>query len=102
MKFSSFWKSPKHRPATSNIRTLELLTWLPAWRNPFPAVQRLVKKHGDFIVFPIINGEAHVLLNHPDHVKHVLKTNASVYQRGKAIHPIRDFLGNGIFMSESP
>lgn len=102
MKFNSFLKSPKHRPATSTIHTLELLTWLPALLNPFPALERLVKKHGDFIVFRIANGQVHVLLNHPEHAKHVLKTNASVYERGKAIFPIKDFLGNGIFMSESP
>lgn len=102
MTSKDFKKATKERPATSIIQTLEVLTWLPALLNPFPALERLVKKHGDFIIFQLASGQVHVLLNHPEHVKHILKTNATSYERGKAIHPIKDFLGNGIFISESP
>ena len=41
-----------------------------------------------------------VVLLHPDHIQHVLATNARNYPKSDMVHKLRGFLGNGLVTSE--
>lgn len=77
-----------------------VLGHLPAIRrDPLRYVANLVADYGD--VIPLKLGPHRVLMvNHPDHIKHVLQDNFRNYRKSDFYEAVRPLLGNGIFLSD--
>lgn len=72
----------------------------PAFRaDPIGTIVGAIRAHGDIVALAA-GGEPMCLVNHPDHVKHVLQDNASSYHKGFSYDRIRPLLGNGLLTSE--
>ncbi len=93
---------------TTNANVPELLSppafpvlgHLPAIRrDPLHYVANLVAEYGD--VIPLKLGPHRVLMvNHPDHIKHVLQDNFRNYRKSDFYEAVRPLLGDGIIMSD--
>lgn len=77
-----------------------VLGHLPAIRrDPLRYVANLVTEYGD--VIPLKLGPHRVLMvNHPDHIKHVLQDNFRNYRKSDFYEAVRPLLGDGIIMSD--
>ena len=78
-----------------------LLRWLPMmYANPLRAIVKLTAKHGDLLDIRLSKGTGVVLVNHPDYVQRILKTNQDNYSRKRVLIGLEDFLGEGLFASQ--
>ena len=67
------------------------------WREPFATLVGAVREVGD-IAWLDLPGQKWILVSHPDHVEHVLKTNVSNYIKG--YDKARVLQGNGLVLNE--
>lgn len=74
---------------------------LPALlRQPIAFLHTARRQYGDLYALRLGPFQP-IILNHPDHVQHVLRDNARNYRKGgKVWDIIRDLLGNGLAVSE--
>jgi cytochrome P450 len=73
---------------------------LPMLRsNTLGFLQETARKYGDIVPLSILMTTAY-LLNHPDHVEHVLQRNHRNYRKTPMLSKLRPVLGDGLFMSE--
>lgn len=85
----------------TTIGILRFIKWVPALLiNPLPAIVKIIKQYGDIILFQTTKYGKMLLINDPDMIKHILKTNQDNYSRRKAIKPLEPLLGDGLFNSE--
>lgn len=57
-----------------------------------------VRQYGDIVGFHLQNRHLFVL-NHPDYIRHVLRTNHENYRRGESLEALYPLLGQGLFLS---
>lgn len=67
-------------------------------RDPLGFLQRTVREHGDVVRLKIIVET--FLLNHPDHIRHVLQDNHTNYHKAKRTSIIKPLVGDGLLTSE--
>lgn len=85
-----------------NFSRLKLIVWLIPFYNDFlNSSAKFIFKYGDLIHLKFSNYYNILLVNHPEHVKHVLK-NDETYSRKRVLGSLSDLLGNGLFGSEGP
>jgi len=66
--------------------------------NPIETFQKISERFGDVVNLKF--GDDSVLfVNHPGVIRHMLKTNAENYPRGKSVDDLAELLGNGLFNS---
>lgn len=80
--------------------SFEIITALPRFfKSDVAYYEHFLKKFGDLVFMSL--GEFEILLvNHPDAVKHVLKTNYTNFSRTRAIRELEPLLKDGIFYLE--
>lgn len=67
--------------------------------NPLRYLPRVVAQYGDIVSLPM-GSQRFYLLNHPDHIKHVLQMNNRNYHKGVNLRVVKNLLGEGLFISE--
>ncbi len=83
------------------LNQLDFLKWLPSlYKNPLKTIVKLLAKNGDVVNFKLSNDKGLIIVNHPDYIQHILKTNQENYSRKRVMLPLHDFLGDGLFASE--
>jgi cytochrome P450/ubiquinone/menaquinone biosynthesis C-methylase UbiE len=69
---------------------------LPEFRaDPMEMLRKLQREHGDVVHFRLVNNDCY-LFAHPDHVRHVLRTNSRNFRKAFLFDKIRVLLGNGL------
>jgi cytochrome P450 len=69
------------------------------WADPLRAVLTAVREHGDVVRFAF--GPYHFyVVNHPDHIRHVLQENRQNYVKSASYDELRALLGDGLLTSE--
>lgn len=68
-------------------------------RDPLRYFVEMLLTYGDVVWFDVGRDRV-VMLNDPEHIKHVLQVNHGNYHKSKFYAPLRPMLGNGIFLSE--
>jgi cytochrome P450 len=84
-------------PGPRGARTLWLLARLLT--NPLPRLAETVRTYGDVMQVELA-GNALFVVNHPDHLRHILITHQDNYVRGKAIADLFPLLGEGLLTSD--
>lgn len=83
------------------LNKLELLKWMPSlYFNTLPTVVKFLNKYGDILDLSWSKNSQMLLVNHPDYVQQILKTNQDNYSRKKILGNLGDLLGEGLFASE--
>ncbi len=92
--------------ATASTMTLAgpaptpLLGHLPGmWRDPLGLLTEGVRRHRDWADFTF-GPYKFMLLNHPDHIRHVLLDNTGNYRKSPSYQVLRLILGEGLITSE--
>ncbi|MFZ9847552.1 MAG: cytochrome P450 [Flavobacteriales bacterium] len=79
----------------------DFIKWFPTfYRNHLNGVVKLLNTEGDIINFRLTKKKGLILVNHPDYIQHILKTNQENYSRKRVMRPLYSFLGDGLFASE--
>jgi cytochrome P450 len=79
----------------------DFIKWFPTfYRNQLNGVVKLLNTKGDIINFRLTKKKGLILVNHPDYIQHILKTNQENYSRKRVMRPLYSFLGDGLFASE--
>ncbi len=68
-------------------------------RNPLEVFITAARDYGDFVRLPVGPWRVY-LLNHPDHIRHVLRDNQRNYRLTRFYEKLRPIFGNGLFASE--
>ncbi|MBV9851389.1 MAG: cytochrome P450 [Armatimonadetes bacterium] len=68
-------------------------------RDAIGFLRRLARDYGDIAFFQV-SGPPTVLLNHPDHIRDVLVTNARCFAKGRGLERSKRLLGEGLLTSE--
>ncbi len=77
-----------------------LLGHLPAmWRDPIGLFTDGVRRQGDWAGFTF-GPYKFMLINHPDHIRHVLLDNTGNYRKSPSYQVLRLILGEGLITSE--
>lgn len=58
-----------------------------------------MREHGDIVAIKIA-GKKILLVNHPDYIQHILKSNVDNYQKSSSYDELKLLLGNGLLTSE--
>ena len=62
------------------LNQLDFLKWLPSlYKNPLKTIVKLLAKNGDVVNFKLSNDKGLIIVNHPDYIQHILKTNQENY-----------------------
>lgn len=81
-------------------RGFPLLGHLPhVWRDPLPLFIDGMRRYGDVVRYDF-GPYPFLLLNHPDHIRHVLLENARNYPKGPDYEALHLILGQGLLTSE--
>ncbi|GJJ74892.1 hypothetical protein EMPS_07250 [Entomortierella parvispora] len=69
--------------------------------DPLPIIQSFFEEHGDVLSFTLpVYGRA-ILINNPEHMEHIFKTNFENYVKGNVFRwQLKDILGRGIFVAD--
>lgn len=71
------------------------------WENPFKFLLKLTEEYGDIVRFQGL--PSFILVNHPDHIRHVLqKTNQTYNKDLYDYRVLKQLLGEGLVTSEGP
>ncbi|WP_227983266.1 cytochrome P450 [Nocardia spumae] len=71
-------------------------------RSPLQFLSRMIEDHGDIFSLDLL-GMPMVLINHPDHVDHILRTRHRNYDRGGPAYDImRTLFGAGLTVASRP
>lgn len=96
-------QSAPHRPGPTDLATMPdgpvgwpILGVLPDLRrDPFSFLATAVAEHGDFVPLKI-GPKRGFILNHPEHVRHVLQDNHQGYAKSHLIKKLKPVLGDGL------
>ncbi|GJQ61330.1 MAG: hypothetical protein SCALA702_03830 [Melioribacteraceae bacterium] len=85
---------------TVTVKNFKILPYL--WGityNPLNTFSKLIKKYGNVLQLKVGKDSVYVV-NDPDVIKHILKTNQDNYPRGKSVDDLADLFGNGLLNSD--
>ena len=77
------------------------LPFLSFARNPLGFLSGVAREYGDVVYFGGMSDEFY-LLNHPDHITHVLVTHNASFMKGRGLQRAKRLLGEGLLTSEPP
>ena len=83
------------------LGVLKLLKYvIPSIQNVLPTGVKMHHENGDIINVKLSGKSNMIMVNHPDYVQHILKTDPDNYSRKKVIGSLSGLLGDGLFNSE--
>ena len=83
------------------VKKWKLLKWvIPLVSNPLPTGLKFLNRHENLLYLKFLPKSRFIVCNHPQYVKHVLKTNQDNYSRKKVLGNLSELLGEGLFSSE--
>lgn len=84
---------------TVTLKNLRLLPYLAGITyNPINTFSKLIKKYGNVLQLKV-GSDTILVVNEPEVLKHILKTNQDNYPRGKSVDDLAELLGDGLFNS---
>lgn len=69
-------------------------------KDPLQFLVQAARQYGDLVCLGGMGNQKFFLVNHPQDIEHVLKTNYRNYTKGTNFQLIKSFAGEGLFLSE--
>lgn len=89
---------PNRQPPGPKLSLLGRHVWQLV-NHPLALLEQCSAEYGNFVALRL-PGRHFFILSHPDYIKHVLVSNQSNYQKGRALDVTKTIIGEGLLTSE--